>query len=278
MQYTKAQVAFCDTTDFKRLPLAMRGVWLQLCIFCAKEENGGQISGAVHWDDTDWLMSGGLKKKDISAAKSANLVSWNGDSLVVFGYDKTGEDKCVASRTAGKLGGRPKRSENLQVNHPDNLQVNDPENRIQTYSTPSHPTLPHPNSPPSPPSILATTTTAGGGIPRELLRKRTETLDIKALSLAVKEGRVAGVPTIFGVTPGHDEEWGRELDGQVIGKVVAVFQWRRRRQGSHGAIRMPSGFRQAITDWDGIDKDKQRGLAVEMLSEVGISIETEVKS
>jgi len=78
-----------------------RATWLQLLAYCAEEENGGRIAGALNFSDTLW----GLMGVTVDAVNRANwLITFEGDSAVVFGYPVEQESVIKAKRTGGKKG------------------------------------------------------------------------------------------------------------------------------------------------------------------------------
>jgi hypothetical protein len=78
-----------------------RGVWLQLLLWCAEQENGGVIPGAATWSDEAWGMLGVSKN---SLAYACRLVSFRSPDVVLWGYPIEQEKILQAKRTGGKKG------------------------------------------------------------------------------------------------------------------------------------------------------------------------------
>lgn len=210
MFYTKVQVAVCDTVTFKRAPLAARGVWLQLSILCAKEENRGVIVGARGFDETTWIMACGLKRRDIEGAVAAGLLAWQADALVVLGYDQTGEDRHAFNRQVGNLGGRPRKNPTPVPGyiHPDNQSDNRP---VLNHETPSKPSQTKPAAAaadPEPDPRLVAAAAAGGY------------LDCKGQDLR--------------------DEWLIAVGEDPIERISEVMAFGRRKTGK--PVRMPSAY------------------------------------
>lgn len=208
MFYTKVQVSVCDTVTFKRAPLAARGVWLQLSILCAKEENRGTVQGARQFDETTWIMACGFKRKDIEVAVAAGILAWEGDALVILGYDQTGEDKHAFNRQVGNLGGRPKKNPTPIPGHiPSD---NRPDNRpVSENETPSNPVQSSPNqSKPSSPSAPVPDDGDDG----------------KVLKFIRSLG---GYMSFQAENKGPD--WLRDVHGLTLEQIREIFDWARQR-------------------------------------------------
>lgn len=128
-----------------------------------------------------------------------------------------------------------------------------------------------PSPSPSPGGEPATT---GGGVPaapviEKPLSKRAKGFSEIALKLATNSGDVPAILTCFGVTPGHEAEFGRETDGMQVGEIVAVLAWRRYLKDP---VRFPSGFRIGRTLWRDLGIDTRRELADSLLGSMGIEV------
>ena len=89
--------------------LAM-ATWIKLCCQCSAVENGGSFGGAASWGEREWLSVANVTVAGVSAAVTENLCKWDGDSLLVMGYDNASESKVEKLRTNGQRGGRPRKS------------------------------------------------------------------------------------------------------------------------------------------------------------------------
>lgn len=79
-----------------------RGVWINLLLWCAEQENSGVIAGAASWSDEAWGMLG-VDKETLRYASS--LLSFTEADVFVWGYPRNQEDAIKAKRAGGKKGG-----------------------------------------------------------------------------------------------------------------------------------------------------------------------------
>lgn len=100
-----------------------------------------------------------------------------------------------------------------------------------------------------------------------VLGQRVNALDAEALRLAIESGDAMAVVRVFHVTPGHEGEWLRDTDGMQVGEVAVVLAWCR---WHNRPVRMPSGFRSALTEWRQISIAKRRDSAASLLAGFGI--------
>jgi len=89
------------------LPASKRGFACQLHVYCAAQENGGRILGAKSWGSTQWrlVLGHGGSLSVVDGLVKATLVDWDGDDLLLNGYDVPAEDGYRRKREAGRLGG-----------------------------------------------------------------------------------------------------------------------------------------------------------------------------
>lgn len=84
------------------------GVWLRLQSFAASDEvESPRLVGARLWTHLRWVAATQCNLDDVTAAVTAGLARWDGDDLVIEGFDAEGIATVKARREAGKLGGRP---------------------------------------------------------------------------------------------------------------------------------------------------------------------------
>ncbi len=102
MEYSKIQMKFTRNPTFRSADPAARGVWVSLNSYCATEENGGRIVGCKAWNDRKWMVCADATGAEVQATVAAELAAWDGDDLVVFGYDIVGEQQHSAARVANK--------------------------------------------------------------------------------------------------------------------------------------------------------------------------------
>ncbi len=105
MEYTKVQRSLRDQPRWKLASCQARGAWITLAGFCSDTENGGVIALARGYTDAQWMSLAQLRTRDVEAAVSALLLSWNANDLHIEGYDCRGEGLCLLRRQQGKVGG-----------------------------------------------------------------------------------------------------------------------------------------------------------------------------
>lgn len=94
-----------------------RATWLCVMTYCVEMENGGRIVGARLWKDRQWQQTCGVMLSEIQA--STNLLSWDGDDLLVWNYPAEKEDEVRTKRGIakqnGRRGGRPPKHEDTET-------------------------------------------------------------------------------------------------------------------------------------------------------------------
>lgn len=123
-----------------------RATWLCVLSYCIELENGGRIAGARLWKDRQWQQACGVMLSEIQA--TTNLLTWEGDDLLVWNYpsDKEFEvqqmrelgraksaQKAEAARTNGLQGGRPKKEEKPNDNPTKNPTAETQPNPTETH-------------------------------------------------------------------------------------------------------------------------------------------------
>lgn len=70
-----------------------------LCLYCAEQVNGGIIQDCKSWTTKQWMFRVGLDgcPKDVPG-----LFHWDGDDLIVEGYNVEAEEKALSKRRGGK--------------------------------------------------------------------------------------------------------------------------------------------------------------------------------
>ncbi len=114
--------------------------WTKLCFRASEDENGGRFGGASTWGESIWLPMANVTMAGIEAAVEAGLCHWEGDTLVVRGYDVTSDKKLATIRKNGRKGGRPKKP----TEKPNGFQESKPNAKPPSLPSPSSPspTLP----------------------------------------------------------------------------------------------------------------------------------------
>jgi hypothetical protein len=78
--------------DLRQGPLALAedaplGSWLRLTAACADLENFGRFVGCRTYGTRQWMTVAGVTAEAIPVVVAAGLASWDGDALVIHGYD-----------------------------------------------------------------------------------------------------------------------------------------------------------------------------------------------
>lgn len=104
MEFVAVNVAGTTGPDWLRRDPALRGHWHALISFCAMRENGGTVAGAAAWTNRDWDRTAGVTKAALRKLEAGDepLVRWDGDDLVVLGYDREREAAALAARERGR--------------------------------------------------------------------------------------------------------------------------------------------------------------------------------
>ncbi len=96
---------------FRTPPLAAAddlsaGVWIKLHLYCADQLNGGRIAACKGWSDRVWDRTCGTCAASIEHAVTLDILSWDGDALVVHGYAIDDENGYRAKIDGGRKGGQ----------------------------------------------------------------------------------------------------------------------------------------------------------------------------
>jgi len=81
-----------------------RGTWIALQAYCCTVENAGVIKDCLSWSSRKWQQLAAVTHEE--AHRECDLWRWEGDDLVVLGYDQHGEDRVHQLRESGKRGGQ----------------------------------------------------------------------------------------------------------------------------------------------------------------------------
>lgn len=82
----------------------LRATWLNLLVYCAKQENSGIIVNCHTWGNDTWAQIAGLRRSEVHTP--SQLWSWEGDNLHVWGYPIQNQERVKTLRTTGRLGGK----------------------------------------------------------------------------------------------------------------------------------------------------------------------------
>lgn len=92
------------TTDAAPADDAALGAWLRLHSYCAGRLNDGRLAGAKAWSDDTTRRLCVVKRRALDAVVAAGLAQWDGQDLVLKGYDHDGQRLWQAKSTGGKTG------------------------------------------------------------------------------------------------------------------------------------------------------------------------------
>lgn len=115
MNWLNLHTSTLDSEEFLGSDPVERGTWLCLQRYCIGQENGGVIADCAGWSDRKWQQLVRITKKE--ATRETALWSWDGDTLILWGYPNDKEIEVKTNRANGSKGGRPK-SRIAKQNHP----------------------------------------------------------------------------------------------------------------------------------------------------------------
>lgn len=104
MKYLSLELKTLRSPEYVGSAPTERGTWLSILGYCADQENGGRLTGAMSWKDRQWQQTCGVTAREVRSA--TRLLVTDGDDVVVFGYPTEVEAQIVAKRAAGRLGGQ----------------------------------------------------------------------------------------------------------------------------------------------------------------------------
>jgi hypothetical protein len=110
MNWLNLNVQILDSENFIGSDPTDRATWLCLLRYCIGQENMGTIPDCAEWADRKWQQLVRITKKE--AGRKCDLWSWDGNTLIVWGYpvekEQEVQEKRERARTNGAKGGRPK--------------------------------------------------------------------------------------------------------------------------------------------------------------------------
>lgn len=93
-------------------PIA-RATWLNVLAWCCEQENCGRIEAASSWGDRRWQQTCGVTKEEVM--RSAPLLTWEGDALIVWNYPTDKQEEVQSKRKGGANGGRSRSEAKTQA-------------------------------------------------------------------------------------------------------------------------------------------------------------------
>ena len=133
MKYLSLELKTLRSPEYVGSAPTERGTWLSVLGYCADQENGGRIVGAMTWKDRQWQQVCGVTLREVRSTTRLLLIE--GDDVIVFGYPVCLESEIVAKRAAGRLGGqartqaKPKQEPNVikeKVREGNNTEIQAP--------------------------------------------------------------------------------------------------------------------------------------------------------
>jgi hypothetical protein len=85
--------------EFTERP-AIGAFWLSCCLYCARHLTGGVIEGAGGWSERRWQASG-IWLSEVKMTPT-RLFRWDGNDLILEGYDHEGDIKYVGAANRGR--------------------------------------------------------------------------------------------------------------------------------------------------------------------------------
>lgn len=131
MKFAAVHRSYTQTRPYLGSTAAARGAWLSVLVH-ASDVDSDRLVAARTWSDREWLAIAAVDRKDLEAAVAAGLLRWDGDDLIVDGFDHAGLEAVNRRRAGGALGaahgsrgGRPRKNPSAtpQVSDPEPLGI-----------------------------------------------------------------------------------------------------------------------------------------------------------
>lgn len=105
MNFLNIHTDLLRSADYLGTEPVERATWLNLMAWCASQENGGVIAGAVDWPDRKWQQVCGVTLEEVTE-QTGTLYYFNDDGdLIVHHYPTEKELEVIAKRDGGRKGG-----------------------------------------------------------------------------------------------------------------------------------------------------------------------------
>lgn len=96
------------------------GAWLRVSSYASSDGvESDTLVGARAWNERSLTVRCHVTFADIEAVVAAGLARWDGDDLVIDGFDSEGVAIVQARRAGGKLGGRPRKTSTETSHKPE---------------------------------------------------------------------------------------------------------------------------------------------------------------
>jgi hypothetical protein len=117
MRYAAVHIAILRQPPALLADDSVIGAWVRLIAYASEHELGdfdaagefieARIEGARAWTDRQWGAAINTDLEGVESTIKAGMARWDGQDLLVFGYNLASQKSYDASRTNGKKGGRP---------------------------------------------------------------------------------------------------------------------------------------------------------------------------
>ena len=275
-------LAFINGPDVAHAGEEALGAWLRIQAYAAQQGRGGCILACRAWDNRRWMVTARTELPAIDKAVAAGLLEWDGQDLLIEGYDDRGEELYKAKSEGGKKGKqRQQENQRSRESHGESHRVDAgtptapslafPVQALPSLSKPSQAEPVQADSPSSPPSPAgedspATTATARA---RSALGKKLENISKAEVIQAVADESLMGLVKAFKANCFRGAEWENATQGSKIAAVLVTFHYAL--TTLRNAIREPSGYRSAYeivfalprSQRDGVVRDCYRHYGLE---------------
>lgn len=268
MDYHKDQIRFATSQTYLRLPLRLQAAHAWLVRLCAQRENGGTLAGAAQWTDRDWRAAtwAQLGSRDVRALCAGGVCAIEGHDVRVHGYDRRGEDACLAERARVQEYRERTRTRPRTVPEASEHQSSPVQTR-PVQSSPSAASAP----PPARSRDDAADADADGleSCNLDHLRHRS-TVPIGPLRAAIRSGDPVLIAEACGATKRPDlaGEWRAAADGLQTGVLVTILLWR---LAERDAVRLPRGLTHARRAWLDLEPTQRSALAERFRDQIGVA-------
>lgn len=109
MHWLNIEIIRTQGPEYTSAEPAQQLAWFHLLLYCAQQENGGVIHGAVEFTDRQWQRL--MDVEGATLRTKCALWTWDdGGNLVVWEYPEKQEQAVQAKREGGRKGGRSPKS------------------------------------------------------------------------------------------------------------------------------------------------------------------------
>ena len=113
MKYLSIDLSTLRSPEYIGSTPTERGTWLSVLGYCADQENGGRIVGAMTWKDRQWQQVCGVTLREVRSTTRLLLIE--GDDVIVFDYPLYLEEEIRKRRVSGRVGGQARTQAKAQA-------------------------------------------------------------------------------------------------------------------------------------------------------------------